>query len=484
MEASIYNIVVRDENGDHIIYNTLKRCLITLNQNAYATYLLKEGRYLDELVEAGVLVENAAYEQDIQERQFDLDRFSNDWFALCMSPTYECNYNCPYCYEHGANPPGIMSAEVIRKTYEFFEAVYERDHFKKFSLGWYGGEPTLCMDIIEEMTAWFRTFCEDRGIEFTVNILSNCGRIDPAMAERLAAVGVQRLMPTIDGHEELHNRRRVNRTLEDSFRATIDGLHHAADAGISVAANMNADRINMQEFRSLRQRLHDEEGIIIYPSLLKDYRQDYNENDEGFEDGPFELYTREDYSHDIHELFEETDYSAAVLEGLLRPVRNFCRGQLENYYVIDSLGDVYKCEGWMGHKDHVLFSLFDMPDVATMAYTDYNPLRDPKCRDCPVLPLCKGQCEWDRKLLDHVCHIARFSIEDYVLDYRSCFGAAKDPVTVFVPPVSAEDCLAEPFVCDGPNESLWAGTPWYDEDEDGNPTYKKDKHQKSEHPVY
>ena len=473
MEKSIYNIVVKTGDNEHAIYNTLKRSFVLLNSDAFKTYETGSGKYANELESAGVLVKSAEHEQNIQEQAFDHDRFTNDWFAICVCPTYECNYQCPYCYEHGCNPSGIITRDVIEKTYRFFKAVYNRDHFTKFNLSWYGGEPTLCMDIVEEMTGWFRDFCEVNNIEMTVGILSNCGVIDKDLAQRMADCGIEHLMPTIDGCEKLHNKRRVNRNKCNSFEKTVEGLRNCRECGIDVGANMNTDKINFQEFKELRQKLHDEQGIDIYPSLLKDYRQDFDNNDTGFDSKHYDLYTREEYAKDIHKLFEETPYTKEVIQSLFMPVRNFCRGQLENYYVINPFGDVYKCEGWLGQREHCVFNLDDMPKLDGLKLTDYNPLRDPQCRDCEVLPLCKGQCAWDRALLEHACHIAKFSMPEYVKDYRSCYGDLKNPVTILEEPVDFEEELAQPFVCEGPNESLWAGIPWYEIDEEGNSTYTK-----------
>ncbi len=477
MEHSIYNIVVDTADNEHTIYNTLKRCLVVLDDEAFSTYERCEGSHLQDLMDAGLIIESASYEQDVQERAFDHDRFTNDWFALCLCPTYECNYQCPYCYEHGCNPGGIMSREVIEATYRFCEKVYERDRFKSFSLGWYGGEPTLCMNIIEEMTGWFRGFCDEHGIDMSLGMLSNCGMIDDDLAKRMANIGFEHLMPTIDGFEELHNRRRVNRSGVNSFQKTLEGARSCQRHGIEVRAAMNVDKINMRQFRELRQRLHDEEGIDIYPSLLKDYRQDFDRNDTGFDSSSFDLYTREEYAWDIHGLFEETPYTKEVMKGLLRPVRNFCRGQLENYYVIDPFGDAYKCEGWLGQREHAAFSILDLPDIDGIITTGYNPLRDPQCRDCRVMPLCKGQCEWDRALLEHACHVAVFTIEAYVRDYRSCYGdvSGGGSVVVLEEPVDFVAELDSHFLCDGPNESRWAGNPWYGQGEGGEPAYSKGK---------
>ena len=475
MEQSIYNIVVETSPGEHTVYNTLKRSLVVLDDEAFTTYEKGSGPYAEELAHAGVLVQSARHEQDVQERAFDHDRLTNDWLAICMCPTYECNYSCPYCYEHGVNPAGIISCDVIEKTYAFFEAVYERDRFTHFDLSWYGGEPTLCMDVIEEMTGWFRRFCDEHDIEMSVGILSNCGTIDEDLARRMAACGIEHLMPTIDGCEKLHNTRRVNKASTNSFEKTVAGVRHCHACGIDVSVNMNTDKMNYKEFEKLRELLHDELGVDTYPSLLKDYRQDFGANDTGFDEHSYELYTREEYAWDVHKLFAKTPFTKEVLQEMFRPVRNFCRGQLEGYYVVDPFGDVYKCEGWLGQREHIVFNLDNVPVSEGLTFTEYNPLRDELCRDCEVLPLCKGQCAWDRALLEHACHIAKFTMPAYVANYRSCYGPADAPVTVLEEPHDFEAELSEHFVCDGPNESRWAGIPWYDEQRDGKPAFSKGK---------
>jgi uncharacterized protein len=466
MQASRYNIIVNRQQDaplhksevqgrEIVVYNTLRASLVVLNEDAYRDLLNASGPYADELKEAGLLCESRDEELAIQEQAFDRDRADSSWLALSIAPTYACNYQCPYCYQQRSTLPDNMGAEVIEGIHRFMADIWERDRYQDFNVQWYGGEPVLCLDLIERMSAEFRAFCEKRAIAYSASIITNASRISEDVARRLAACGVSHAMPTVDGCSALHNRRRVARDGTDSFALTLGGARNLRDAGVDVTVGMNLDKKSLEDYLALRETLRTQDDLTIYPSLLKDYRRDFGQG--AFAPPDFDLYTREEYSHVIHDLFVQTPFDAEVLKLMLKPVRNFCRGQLENYFVIDANGDVCKCEGRIGEGAYRVLNVCEPYDLATLQTTDYNPLRDPLCRECAVLPLCKGQCAWDRDVLDGACHIIKFSIEDYVADYRSCFGPACQPVTVLAAPVQPEAFFAKTFRCDQPGESTYAG---------------------------
>jgi uncharacterized protein len=465
MAASRYNVIVKDAPDETIIFNTLTGALAVLDAQAYATYQTGAGELLGILEDNGFLVAADTDELELQRLNFEHDRFDRSWLALSIAPTLACNYACPYCYQRDLSLNGRMSDEVITGIYTLVEKYYQRDQFKDFSVQWYGGEPALCLDIIEKMSAHFMEFCAARGIAYEASILTNGSLIDADAARRLAASRVTHAMTTVDGCRELHNRRRIARNGEDSFSMTLGGALACKQAGIDVSVAMNLDKQSLSDYHILRRQFDDQDKFDIFPSLMKDYRGDFG--CAGFSAPKFDLYTREEYAHIIHDLFLETPYTADVLQRMLAPVRNFCRGQLENYLVIDGNGDIFKCEGWISRVEHRVANVLDDQDLSGSVTTSLNPMDDALCRDCRVLPLCKGQCAWDRSVLENACHVIKFTIEDYVADYRNCFGEAAEPVSVFVAPVPAEEFFARDFCPDQPGESTFAGTLCYHQNDGG-----------------
>lgn len=472
MKPSIYNVLV-DNNGEALIYNTLKRSFAALSPQALECYRTGTGEHLSALAAGGFLVDDPEWEKSIQERTFDADRTSTNWLSISIVPSMACNFACPYCMQRGAKDTRVISDEVIDATLDFFDEMYARNHFEEFNLGWYGGEATLYMDLIERTTDKFRQRCEERGVEFSVGVVSNCSIIDEELAKRLANLGVKYIMPTIDGMSKLHNCRRVSKNGTDSFEACMTSIGNCCDAGINVTVNMNADKVNMPEFQTMRDYLGEHFGIEAYPSLLKDYCEDYGDNVDGFDDSAYSLYTREEYAHAIHDLFKETPYTREVLEELLRPMRNFCTCEMDGTYAVDPEGDVYRCAGWLGNKGQVYFNMLDRPPIDQIPGTNYNPLRDPECCNCAYEPLCKGECRLDRATMKDGCHISRYVLGEYLKDYRAFFGEAIEPVTLFVEPMDVVEFFGKPYYRDAPDESIWAGAPTYEHDEEGRLMFTK-----------
>lgn len=60
----------------------------------------------------------------------------------------------------------------------------------------------------------------------------------------------------------------------------------------------------------------------------------------------------------------------------------------------------------------------------------YNPYDDPVCARCPILPMCMGECSWDRALIGDSCHVFKDNLPAYLRDWRACFGPVQGAVTV------------------------------------------------------
>jgi uncharacterized protein len=444
-----------------------------MNDAALASYKDLDGCYLNELANAGFILEDAESEALLQEQAFAADKEVSDWMAISLAPTLACNYECPYCYEQNHTKNEVISDDVINGVFRLVDKCWQRDHFKSFELAWYGGEPTLCLDVIEKVSSYLKSYCNKRNIKFDSTALSNAGNIAKKTAERLAACGVTRCLPTIDGLRDLHNRRRLARDRGDSFARTLDGIKNLRNAGVEVGVAHNLDRNSVADFWQLRKDLHAN-GLDIFPSLMKDYRGDFGCG--SFAKPDFNLFTREDYAWQVHEFFSKTPFTVDALSLMLRPVRNFCRGQLKNYYVIAPSGDVVRCEGRIGNSEHRLFNVIEDFDISKIQSPSYNPVRDSTCRKCPVLPLCKGQCAWDRATLDDGCHILKYTIGAYVKDYRNCFNEASGALTVLVDSRDPIEFFAQPFVCDYPGESVFAGTLSYKDEEDNSLTITKTRY--------
>lgn len=419
MEPSAFNVLAAGEGAETLLFNTLGGRLAVLDAAGLAAYREAEARAARApggsgaacespaeartgaarpagnaaetlcadagvfagdaaqaaLADVGFLVPSAREQLLSQRERFQRVKADGSRLALCLAPTYDCNFACPYCYEAGAKPRGTMPPAVQDAVMRFIERLHGRDGFAHLDIQWYGGEPLLAFGVMEALSERMMEFCRQRGIAYAAELISNASLIVPEKARRLAQLGVAKAMPTLDGLVLRQNIRRPDRAGRDSFETVMAGVRALRDAGIAVNLMLNLDCGNIDDFRVLRPALA-REGIGFEATLLKDYGHCFGCGDSrcgGFAGPEFDLMDRSRFCAVQHRLFcEDHGWSSAsdcskepakaaamarIFADLLAPAPFFCRGQLGSYFAIDCLGDAYKCDGWMGDRSRALFNL-------------------------------------------------------------------------------------------------------------------------------
>lgn len=440
MFKSRYVVETTTENGEHLIYNTATGAFAIVGDGALACLHAGEGEYAAELARWGFLTDFAPEEELAAQRQaFDAVRSNGDALMLSFVPTYACNYRCPYCYEQGHNGvKGKMDARVMDAICQFVEGLYARDSFHSLSVQWYGGDPSLALDVVEELSNHLISWCDERGIAYDALMLSNANLIDEQAAHLLARCRVSSVFLTIDGPEEVHNKRRVAADGSNSYERNIQAARFLRAQGIRIKGNMNVDKVNWPLYADFRDWLLAEEGIELSPGKLCDYGHFYGEPP--FAAPDFDLFTHEEFAQVRFEQYAGEGHSAAEIRALLAPADRFCTGQLDNYFVIDLLGDVYNCDGWVGDKKYVRFNLFDDPSTWLLSDITFDATRDEKCSACELLPICQGNCIWERVCNGMPCHPLKYTMEGYLRLYRACFGEvdmSEGQFALLAPPIRA-----------------------------------------------
>ena len=419
MKSSRYNVHVPAEDG-HMLFNTASGAFAVLDETAYATFRAGEGPYESELADAGFLTDATPDEElAAQQAAFDAVRADTSSLTLSFIPTYACNYRCPYCYEIGHNDTkGKMGARTIDAICDFVQQRHDECGFGRLSVQWYGGDPSLALDVVQELSGRLIGWCDERGIAYDAMMLSNANLIDEAAAQLIASCRIGRVSLTIDGPEEVHNVRRVAADGSNSYERNIQAARYLRAAGVAVSATMNVDKVTWPLFDEFRQKLLAEEGIDLRCAKLCDYGHFYGTPP--FAAPDFDLFTHEEFAHVQFEHFASQPHTAAELREMLRAPGRFCSGQLDNYFVIDLLGNVYNCDGWVGDTSYVRFNLFDDPSTWLLADVSHDATRDAQCSACKLLPICQGSCVWERECNGWPCHPLKYTMADYLRVYRDC----------------------------------------------------------------
>ncbi len=438
MKQSRYALLCKLDE-DYALFNSATGRFATCDERYANAFETMEGdkEALDELTDAGFLVEDDRDELAEQQRRFLSARTDCDQLFLSLAPTYACNCRCAYCYEQDKlAAKSLMSPEVEDAIFSFVEKRFDATGFSRLFVEWYGGDPQLCLNLVSRISDRLIGFCDAHGVEYDAMMLSNSTRIGEDEADLLLGSRVSSMLITIDGPEDLHNKRRPAVDVDNPYQAIMSAIDALQERGIAVSAAMNADKVNMARLGELRRALASR-NVSVTPAKLNDYAHTFNcPGEHRFCEPGFDLYTHEEFAHANYEALAQEGFTAPRLAGMLSASDHFCSGHLESSFVIDAFGDVYKCDGWMGDKSRSLFNLLDWAsssDPDSIAVTDaitFNPLEDPQCRKCNLLPVCWGNCSWERELCNWPCHPLRYALDRYLRSYRDCFPPRSAPFAV------------------------------------------------------
>lgn len=151
---------------------------------------------------------------------------------LIIELTGKCNLCCKYCiyndyYEGNRNfNTDNIDFPTAQKAIDY---VYKHRHPDRLSITFYGGEPLINFDVMRKCIDYCLenlTDCKDLSFSFTTNLTLMTKEI----ADYLAQVPNLGIVLSMDGPEDIHNRARVYRNNQPTFKDAFRGLENLAEA--------------------------------------------------------------------------------------------------------------------------------------------------------------------------------------------------------------------------------------------------------------
>lgn len=168
--------------------------------------------------------------------------------------TTACNARCYYCFEHGAKTV-TMTEETAGDVVRFILSHCGPE--KKVFLTWFGGEPTLTPDRIDQICLGLR----EGGVTFESTLVTNGYLLDrETVAKARDLWCLTQVQICVDGTEEKHNRIKAYVNAVDSpYQRVFRNTAYLLEAGIRVNLRMNFDLGNVEDFlpfmEEVKQRL-------------------------------------------------------------------------------------------------------------------------------------------------------------------------------------------------------------------------------------
>ena len=408
MKPSRYNFFFQVDDQIILAYNSLTTALAELAAPEFAA--LQEfcsepredffeanelGSFRGELVKDGFLIPDDQDELE-QARTIHtaLKQQRQRGIGLTIVPTLDCNFRCTYCFSYARRER--MSAQVQQALMRFVDG--KLAHADSLSVAWYGGEPTLCLDLIESLSAQLRSLCERHGAQYQASdIVTNGYLLTEKVAQRLKEAGITQAQVTLDGDRETHDQRRPLQGGHGTFDRILDNVA-ATRSILDIQIRINIDRSNAGTAVAALDALveHGLQGLPAYFGHVQPFTEACSGiasaclSDQEFGELNLAL-TRQAIARG----FSSLHYPHLQLGGV-------CGADYGNSYLVAPDGLLFKCwaQASLG-VEQAIGNIFD--DQVTplqrqnlVRYLDWDPMQDGTCQDCRVLPICMGGCPYMR----------------------------------------------------------------------------------------
>jgi len=187
---------------------------------------------------------------------------ANDLLHLVMMPTEACNFRCTYCYEDFRL--ARMLPEVVRGVEHFLSR--RAPDLRGLEISWFGGEPLLAFDIVEEVSVHVRDLqVAYPTLAVKAGMTTNAYTMSRTRFERLLDLGITHYQIAFDGPRGWHDRKRI-----------LANGHGTFDR---IWANVLSMRDVERPFEVL-VRLHvDRENEAALPEFIRDYAAAFGTDD-------------------------------------------------------------------------------------------------------------------------------------------------------------------------------------------------------------
>lgn len=409
--ASRFNARTRHPDGRLILWNTYTGAISVFKpsqREAVEELLSRQGHdsageptgMMKYLADRGFLVRKEVDEF----RRFRLahgqDQYRTDRLELILLASEDCNFRCTYCYEEF--PRGTMLPEIR----EGVKAMVRRraPGLKSMTVEWFGGEPLYGWEAVSDLAPYIQSVCREHDVALACHMTTNAFLLTPEVAAKLLSWDIRTFQITLDGLPEVHDRRRRGRDGSGTFHRILSNLKalSAMDEDFHVTLRMNYDRENLPGLEPLLDLLKEELGLDprfrMYFFAVEQWggANTHNEAICGVREAD-SAYWR------LMDAAQERGMNVGV--GIKE--HNFgsgaCYAARPYNYIIGATGKIMKCTIALDTEDYNVVGHLT-PEGKVVLDTNKLALwtepifeEDKVCRNCHVLPICKGMfCPLER----------------------------------------------------------------------------------------
>lgn len=419
--------VYRRPNGAQVRLGYLSRRARIFTIDSVTAGHIESGQFaaikpvlLAELKRLGVLVDDTASELSEVVKALRVGSDSARHRRFTIMPTAYCNMGCSYCgQEHYKSPhSGDRITRLVSRVQHAMAAI-DTD---TVSVTWFGGEPLLAYRLITEMSEMFVQAAREENVFYYARMATNGSLITTSKLVSLHEMYALRdLDVTIDGPQEMHDRRRILKSGKQSYQRCTAVLSEIASGDLAAGLNINI-RVNV-----------DSENEPFIDRLLEDLAA------AGLTGPRFtvQLMPVHSWGNDVSQVeIEARSYAEKEALWLRRAVTmgfritvlptqlksTTCMATTRSGEIQDPSGKIYTCSEHPlvpgVRESGIVARLAELPDDALRPpgqfddWYDQVSSNEQACHSCAFLPVCGGSCPklWREGHLP--CPSFKFNVQD------------------------------------------------------------------------
>ena len=429
LKTSNYNFTVDADDGSMLLYNTRSGAFAAIepgNKSKVQELLVNPAAnmgndFRNALRQSGFLVPSDINELALVKHRFEHFRNGDKSMTLTMLASENCNFRCPYCFIYDRRGMG-MASWVYEGVLEMIKQKINPD--LSLAVNWFGGEPTLERENIIEFMAKLKIVLERYpGVKFRSSMVTNGYLLTGETFKEYLTSGIKKFQITIDGSEESHNKTRILKNGQGTFRRIWANLEEikkmaGADDAFNVTIRVNFLKGQDEQVSSLidlfKTTFQSDPRFTMYFRAvynMETSREDIN----GISDniyGPMEGASKQlDYYRLSAEKTGVLDNDLQVVALVPNPIPGWCAAQRKNSWTVGADGLLFKCDTYVGEVSKASGKL--MPDGSVERFGvvhewDENiyDKENLKCFNCKFIPVCQGGCPRGRaeRIAKGICY--------------------------------------------------------------------------------
>jgi len=408
VKLSNYNLSL-DIEDKCAVYNTISRKYVLFDgsKKEYVNSLLKdlsrdkyevsEGELLKEFIRAGIIVDDNLNEFDKITYLFNKVKYQENRFILIISPTLDCNFRCPYCFEERRD--SYITDEAVEGVIELVKKVSKK--VKVLQVCWFGGEPMLQFEKIKTMTKVFKEICEKEGVSYCSTMTTNGYLLNDELIEELKALGIKKFQITLDGHREFHNKKRPLADGSGTFDKVLENIIKASRKDIAVTLRINVDKENANSIPELLDSIPEDIRKKVGVNICNIFQNK--------EMVPLAEYFKTALNKGFQFRFFRKNYE-------------ICEGTFINSITVQPDGKITPCQmcnekGFHFGKLRKDGSMNITKPSEFYKFRTTSAIDNESCKKCSKFPLCLGGCYYNRYKNNKACvgtNYGGIELEDFI----------------------------------------------------------------------